>query len=461
MDSFIEGLTMTMEPLTRDDLSRALPKSALSRGQDYARGGRVRKLWISHDGGEITSEVKGSDYQPYRISITLRSRGGQPVDISGDCTCPVGYNCKHVAATLLKVLDEAADGARPGAATAVAALPYEITAWLEKLTQVERGDDYPPGISQRLFYVLHPENRTLQMPHLAVTVESVRLLKDGQVSDNVGRASLHNFNADKAPKFYRDSDIAIVSQLSRGYSSVGDLKIHTFNLVRQIVATGRARWMDRSSLPLALGQERPGRVVWEQRDKSGVRPRLLVDGAVTCNAEPPVWVDGVAGLIGPVAIGLSPRTANRLLSAPAISRTMVDQVARNLEIRLPPTHHDLLPAHPAPAVDIRDNPVPVLRLGLSKPSPYNYYGSPDSVALARLTWRYGPAVIEPLEKSAKPKLSSTAAPMSSIATRAASAKPCTGWTAWAFWTSSAATITLPMSNIRTLPWLGHANGSIS
>ena len=92
------------------------------------------------------------------------------------------------------------------------------------------------------------------------------------------------------------------------------------------------------------------------------------------NAEPPVYVDEAAGIIGPVALDLPPQLAFLLLSSPTIPRDQLAEVSRRLGERLPERHHGLLPSTPAPAVEIDEDPLPVLRLklGRSTPSPYYY-----------------------------------------------------------------------------------------
>jgi hypothetical protein len=66
-------------------------RETLHRGQAYFRGGRVGAV-TRVDDQTVTAEVRGS--RLYRIE--LRREG---VDWQNSCTCPVGRNCKHVAAT--------------------------------------------------------------------------------------------------------------------------------------------------------------------------------------------------------------------------------------------------------------------------------------------------------------------------------------------------------------------------
>jgi uncharacterized Zn finger protein len=55
-------------------------------------------------GDTLTGLVQGSEYDPYRVTITLGKRDVQ----SAECTCPYGEEwdgwCKHIAAVLLRCL---------------------------------------------------------------------------------------------------------------------------------------------------------------------------------------------------------------------------------------------------------------------------------------------------------------------------------------------------------------------
>lgn len=63
------------------------------RGLAYAQGGAV----LSHAwrGQVLTGRVQGSAPRPYRVTIRFAKGGAE-----GDCSCPMDFNCKHVAAVL-------------------------------------------------------------------------------------------------------------------------------------------------------------------------------------------------------------------------------------------------------------------------------------------------------------------------------------------------------------------------
>jgi uncharacterized Zn finger protein len=72
-----------------------LDSVTLQRGQDYARRGLVLSFEAMAD-GTLRGEVSNGRGNRYRQRI----RFGRGV-FEGDCSCPVGVNCKHVAAVLI------------------------------------------------------------------------------------------------------------------------------------------------------------------------------------------------------------------------------------------------------------------------------------------------------------------------------------------------------------------------
>ena len=285
-------------------------------------------------------------------------------------------------------------------------LPYDVTAWLDNVGNAVRGNDYPPDLTQRLLYCLQPAEAVARMPLLGVSLISVRLLKSGEFGGSYTQPSLSGFAPERAPKYYRDIDIDILVQLSKqplGYAYSYGPRAQSAELVKRMIATGRAYWLDHKRSPLRWGEKREGRIEWHQAGKNGVAPQLIVPGMTAFNAEPPVYLDEAAGLIGPVELNLPPRLAYQLLSAPAISRAQVAEVARRLGQKLPEVHHGLLPAQPAAAVKIEQDPVPVLRLRLGRAMAHGFYhrDGPTVMPVAHLSLRYGPVEIDPSERASR------------------------------------------------------------
>ncbi|MEH2541813.1 MULTISPECIES: DEAD/DEAH box helicase [unclassified Bradyrhizobium] len=398
--------------LKRKDLYDYFSRSAFEKAHVYQAQGRVKGLEVSEDLTHLRAKVRGSGSNEYRVDIQLEFSDDRLTDLDGECSCPMSFNCKHVAATLLeatsgKPSSVGSTATEQAAATLPPVLGYEVVSWLENIGNAVRGDDYPAELNQRLLYRLHPAHEGVQTPLLAVSLLSVRVLKGGDFGGNYSQPSVSDFASERAPKYYRDSDIDILSQISatsRGvYYSQRPL---SGELLQRIVATGRAYWLDHKRQPLRWGDKREGRIEWRQASKRGIAPCLLVPGTIALNAEPPVYVDESAGTIGPVELSLPPRLARQLLSAPEIPRAQVMEVSRRLGQRLPERHHGLLPATPAAAMQIDEQPVPVLRLQQGRMSEVSFYyrearANSGQVAVAHLGFRYGPIEIDLSERASR------------------------------------------------------------
>ncbi|UVW29268.1 DEAD/DEAH box helicase [Massilia sp. H6] len=121
-----------------------------ARGLDYFRQGKVHACSFTQE--EIEGVVGGSWRQAYEQIIYISQDGGIVID--GSCTCPMEYNCKHVAAVLFAYLER-----QPVQAHGAAPLPYASSVWLDRLAQVVK-PVAPHGAAQRqgadLVFVLVP-----------------------------------------------------------------------------------------------------------------------------------------------------------------------------------------------------------------------------------------------------------------------------------------------------------------
>ena len=90
----------------------------MARADTYARSGAVVETSWMESTSEFYGVVQGSEFAPYRCYIPVGvATDGHAILRAGMCSCPVGQNCKHVAATLLAVA--------AGAATA----PAQVASW--------------------------------------------------------------------------------------------------------------------------------------------------------------------------------------------------------------------------------------------------------------------------------------------------------------------------------------------
>ncbi|MDM7990764.1 DEAD/DEAH box helicase [Arthrobacter sp. zg-Y877] len=85
------------------DVIRVVGGSAFQRGQTYAKGGAVEALEWDPQGEVLRASVRGSASVPYRIMLQLGAkRQGDYRLLDNHCSCPLGFDCKHVAAVALQ-----------------------------------------------------------------------------------------------------------------------------------------------------------------------------------------------------------------------------------------------------------------------------------------------------------------------------------------------------------------------
>lgn len=405
-------LQVLSDVLKRKSIYTYFSRSAMEKGVVYQAQGRVSNLKVSHDLKHVTAEVRGSGSNRYEVDIALVFSGDELADLDGDCSCPMEYNCKHVAATLL----EALSGKETPATHTLAAqsgpsappvLSFELTSWIDSVGRAARVDAVGGDQSQCLLYCLQPSDHA--MPRLELSLRSARVLKGGGLAGNYTSPSLFEFKPERAPKYFRDVDIDIMTQVAAGVRSYYEQGPYSEELLKRIVATGRAFWLDHERNPLKWADAWEGRIEWQSAGKRGLTPHLVLAGAVALNAEPPVYVDEAAGLIGPVQLDLPPRLTFQFLSAPAIPRAQVQEVSRRLSQKLPELHHGLLPAPPTVAVTIEGDPRPVLRLRRGHVTNYYYYSRGGNqergpAAVASLGFRYGGFDIDPAQRASRVEL---------------------------------------------------------
>ncbi|MDE1182540.1 DEAD/DEAH box helicase [Paraburkholderia sp.] len=327
--------------------------------------------WDNND--SLSAEVQGTQRAPYRVHIHFYDLD-DGAKIIGDCSCPVGYNCKHVAATLLAGLEKQMGEPAPGE------LRPELIRWLEAFrnnaataeanarAEARRTD---PARTHVLAYVLgwsmHTQRHEIQL-------FKARLGIDGEVRSIDEAWSNVEAALVKPPKFVVEEDLVILRALWLGRSpNQGHFVLRGANageVLHKLIATGRlfatlAASNDPSGrpVPLTLGASRPGRIEWQPQADERLRPVLRTEPPSTMVlATEPVWyVDAYAGEAGVVDVSLPFQQLPDYLSMPPISLSEAPLVASVLSEIAPGL--PLPPSTDTAAVRVIDSaPMPVLTL---------------------------------------------------------------------------------------------------
>jgi len=100
---------------------------SFERGRAYARGGRVAVTGWDADTETLCGSVAGQGGLYDTTAFFEAADDGSLELVDGECTCPVGWNCKHVAALVIAAVDSPAGPVR--AHPAPTAPPTPPPAW--------------------------------------------------------------------------------------------------------------------------------------------------------------------------------------------------------------------------------------------------------------------------------------------------------------------------------------------
>lgn len=89
-----------MTNLTEAAIRQLATPESFRRGSEYYESGAV--LSLARRGDQLLAEVEGSQYEPYRVQVTLTETG----IAAAHCSCPYDWSgyCKHIVAVLLAAI---------------------------------------------------------------------------------------------------------------------------------------------------------------------------------------------------------------------------------------------------------------------------------------------------------------------------------------------------------------------
>ncbi len=390
---------------------------AWSRGAGLFRQSAVVRIDVAEgDPGvwHIGGEVQGTQYEPYEVSVDLvLAPNGQVRSWSGECTCPVGEDCKHAVALTLK-----AQQVRPGPgvahAPALAPLPprsvqalqamqervaaqaraeaeARLVRWLNDWDLAADNAAQPPTGARPdrpecYLYLLSTLGRQRSgAPQLQIeAVVSYPKLTGGWAKPKAIRTQPGPGQAvyDRATDADRQL-LQLLRAMPRGlgyYSAYSGTPSGVLEgavgllALQQAADTGRL-FADAGGstvgVPLRWGAPQPITWAWTESPapQAGgdstwrLQARLPSDSATLCGNTPPLYLDADQGLCGPVlAEGLSTAQLQLLLQAPPLGSAALQKHHADVASRLGGT----LPLPPvlSPLTRIR-GVKPVARLHLA------------------------------------------------------------------------------------------------
>lgn len=321
-------------PYTDEDLARWFDKGTLGRSEQCMGGVSL----VQRHGDLLTAKVQGTAARPYRVEIDLAASTRTPRSrLLGDCSCPVGQNCKHMAAALVVYMLDGAieDDGQVGAWTGTEGgqeqparpqLLAELSRW-----QAVRSQPAKPVRSGVIFELSTISHRP------SVLMRKVKHRPDGGIE--FGKWT--EITAEMLltpPSYLTPLDMSIITQLwAERRATTPEPRIDINATLALIVASGHG-WVvrGRDRVPARTGAPRQGTLYWEVDEVDGTLlsfPSLQLDGdaegLVLGNAAG--YLDPVTGEVGQLLLDVSIQDADFFLSLPPLLPSEAPVVAQMLQ----------------------------------------------------------------------------------------------------------------------------------
>ncbi len=386
-------LPPSLDAYTEHHLREWLGEPTLEEARAYVEV--VRDLEIEPE--FIRAVVPGSAKKPY-VTLAKLVAGRNGMQLVSNCTCPVGSQCKHVAAMLLRAIEERGtpDRVSPG-----------VLSWVEDLRRasiaVARKKTRPAGTRQQLFYFLKwtPDQR-----HFGIEIAKGKFPDSTEEWWNIERALVN------PPQFVNEDDLAILRLLWADRLQESGLRAYALSprngaeILRRLSESGRFFADNGEGLPLSEGAPRPAEVRWRVDARGLQRPLLLAHpaAALAVPIDPPWYVDLGEGQTGPLEVGGDPEVVAKLFRLPPLSAAEAAVVSQTLA--------ELAPDLPKPAEDdalqlrLVDAPLQPVLIVETLPThgnrPWRNYGANlagEAIDVVRPLFRYADVDLRPDETS--------------------------------------------------------------
>ncbi len=300
------------------------------RGMEYYQQDLVEYYRVEQHNRKIIihAEVLGNFLYEQTIAISLDS-----LFVDGECDCPVGYNCKHVVAAILKVREKFSNNKH----TKGFPVANHYQNWLQLLKGVE---------TQKQDVRLHQEHFLVYRLFLEgsgslVSFHKAKWLKSGKISKGT-KLSAENLFYSYSYRYdflsHEDKEIIpLLDNLAENYRKDVDFQgILGTVALKKMVATQRTFYKDAQE-PLTLSQEKKRlSFVWkEQEGGMQLFPNLEGEYIIFHKTEPMLYIDVTHNRLVEIESDISPMKVALLLDAPIIPKKEIGKVIQTLAQQLP------------------------------------------------------------------------------------------------------------------------------
>ncbi|SEQ86352.1 SWIM zinc finger [Nitrosomonas sp. Nm51] len=324
------------------DIESIFGKKTYIRGKHYFLHNRVIDLGVTAETANtvmLNSCVVGSGNQRYNQVIAV-NKTGRFLQINGRCSCPVGYNCKHVAAACL-----AHRQTKPQQRNSA------DKAYINWLTSLDENLEEPDASQEFIVCVLRKHDANAEF---SLSLLTTREKKQGGLS--VGRQFTHaniryGYFSSRQYTLEEQELFRLVASLDSNYQDNALITGALGHLVlSKALQNGRLFWNSHQHAPpMRSGGPRPLQLSWHaHKDNTYILDITVANRAVLLPTEPPLYLDEENLTMGTVdCANLTYRQYRKMLSAPPVPV----EHAEDFTLRLL-TEHPELPVPPPRPVEL-------------------------------------------------------------------------------------------------------------
>jgi len=327
------------EWMTTGKWKRFFDQSSLQRSTAYASDRFIKEIRAGSafmpNGVIIGALIHGNAPRPYETDLLFR-KSKDTWTVDPDCSCPVGYLCKHSAALLTFIAAEMAK-IRSSSGSGGHYFDAKLGDWLREIETAARVVDLAPPVPP-----VKPEKRFLayciEQPlawegkELHFVLRVGNHLKDGgvKISDSRSKADLSN-----PPKYLANEDFLVASMfhLRAGKrNSYNDLALTGGGweeLLEAAHATGRLFWggeiesgmPGKKYTPITFGPPQAVSAVWKVQPSGSAKPELQCEnpGVIVIPTQPARYLDPATGALGIAVSDLPAAVLGAWQNGPAVS----------------------------------------------------------------------------------------------------------------------------------------------
>ncbi len=319
--------------ILQSDIRHACGDTYYSRGKKYFDDNRVMDLYIEQEEPFfiiLSTSIEGSrnNYYDQKIRIDW-SKNYNAATIDGDCSCPMEFNCKHIAAACLEYMTASTQAMQATDAT---------PSCLEWLNNFEQAATTLNTKEEFIAYVLKPSKTS----HV-FTLDLIITKENKKGGLNKGRkTTLNNLRYSYGYTSYIqtvDEEIALLlSSLKHTYQGSPELVGSTGAIaISKILQTDRLFWLSHQSPALHYDDERTIEFLWQQQENKDYKLKvLLIPTATLILTDPPLYIDEQQNTLGSITkLNISNEQLEKIVSAPPVPEKYVDEFSQRLTIDFP------------------------------------------------------------------------------------------------------------------------------